>query len=640
MPEVLVKQSGINGENPVPTAAEMKQAIADCETFMGDMAYIGRMVGMSYINFRVDRNWANSHIDDEKKVGWATDLESGDIFGDPRFFLEKGYKPEQAAYALTHELFAHAQEMVLAPQLTRQVKDFIRFGTDRPKVGERSKAEVRPAESIFHNIFSDVAGNKRMHATLPHMEDVAETLYAERLFPEADYRDKEPRHLQFLYKVIREEMIPGSKTEVLPEVDAIIDELRDFQGQGDLIKYSTQVAKSAREAMPAEEKFTIWRDVIYPRWKELLELDKKDPKWQKKQGQQGKPGKPGQQSPGQQADGEPDFSENYEDYFTNRHPESMSEEAHEAIHKAVDQKRQEDRQKEIDERQKSRPSYQLDQKLRKETGHGLEDQRRYQAEVLKWRSQISEMREIFRSIIHEQVTYKRALRGAHTEGPLLNPDRLAQTYIDSQTGISEPAGFHDYEKVTAERAIFGKTDYVLIGDKSGSMMQDGRGKAAASASVIFFEGLDGMQRDIKQAERDYGVTLDLDIRSGGYVFNGHVTQTKVLGHGLTTKQRLDTYTELSKPNGDNADSVVLQMLEELDIEPGRRKIAVFLADGEADNPEACEQSLIRLRAKGWQIYGVSIGSDAAVKLFAPTSRRIDDPALLPKVMKELVLETM
>src|SRR2546430_9393616 len=45
------------------------------------------------------------------------------------------------------------------------------------------------AQGIFHNIFSDIAGNKRIHADLPSMAGVAEDLYRTKLFPD----DKEDR---------------------------------------------------------------------------------------------------------------------------------------------------------------------------------------------------------------------------------------------------------------------------------------------------------------------------------------------------------------------------------------------------------------------------------------------------------------
>lgn len=613
MTEILAHQIH-DANEPGLVQPSPEQAVAACEAFIGDSANsLGSLFGIPHLNVQVGK-------------GWATNLETGDVTADPRFFLEKGYTPEMAGYALVHEVSAHLREVVFAPALTREVKKFVKQGE---------------AESIFHNILSDVAGNNLTHAVLPNMAEIADELYQTKLFPETDYRTSQPRHLQFLYKVIRQEMAPDSETQVLPEVDALIAEFRNFEGKGDLIKYSTQVAKSAREAMPAEERFTLWRDVIYPRWQELVEQDEADPNWQKAPGEQGD-GEPSDQP----ADGEgqpvPDFSDAYSDYRQDRHPEPMSDEEHEAIHKAV---RDKQRQEQREDRQKARtesPEYRLDQKIRQETGHSLADQRQYQTEVLKWRSQITEMRELFRSVIHEQVAQKRTLRGAHTEGALLSPDRLAQTYIDVQTGSEEPAAFQDYERTAAERTLVGKTDYVFVFDRSGSMGGNGKSEAAAAAVAICLEGLDGMQRDVKAAEQEAGVTLDLDIRTALYTFNDEVKCTKQLSHGLTAKERLDSYGDVRAPGGGNADSTVLGMMEELDTEipADRRKIVVMVADGEADNTTAARASVDRLRQKGWQVYGISIGSDAAVELYKPTSRRVDDPTTLPSAMQQLIQETI
>lgn len=613
MTETLVHQANASSQHP-PSPEE---AIAACEAFIGDSASsFGRLFGIPHLNIRVGE-------------GWATDLETGAVTADPRFFLERGYTPEMAGYALVHEVSAHLREVVFAPVLTREVKQFVKKGE---------------AESIFHNIFSDIAGNNLTHTVLPNMADVAEDLYRDKLFPETDYQTSQPRHLQFLYKVIRQEMIPGSETRALPEVDALINELRDFEGQGDLIKYSTQVAKSARQAMPAEERFSLWRDVIYPQWQVLVEQDKADPRWQKQKGQPGQEAEGSSDHPSSAEESAPDFSDAYADYRQERHPEPMSKEEHQAAHKAVRERQHQERQKERQKAREASPEHRLDQKIRKETGHTLGDQRQYQSEVLKWRSQITEMRELFRSIIHEQVARKRTLRGAHSEGALLNPDRLAQTYIDVQAGSQEPAAFHDYEQTTAERTLVGKTDYVFVFDRSGSMGQ-GRGdksKAAAAAVVMCLEGLDGMQRDIKAAEQEAGVTLDLDIRTALYTFNDEVRCTKQLSHGLTLKERLDSYGDARNPGGGNADTTVLGMIEDLDSEiaTDRRKILVMVADGEADDKEAARASVERLRHKGWQVYGISIGSDAAVELYKPTSRRIDDPSTLPTTMQQLIQETL
>lgn len=550
--------------------------------------------------------------------GWATDLETGDVTADPRFFIEKGYTPDMAAYATMHEVAAHLREIIREPTLTREVIGFVRQGK---------------AQSIFHNIFSDVAGNNFIHATLPATKETAKELYEQKLFRETDFTDTgslQPRHLQFLYKIIRQEMIEDSDTAVFPEVDQLIDEFRNFQGTGDLIKYSTAVATGEREDMPAKERFDIWTKVIYPKYLELLAMDKQDERFQKSPGGQGD-GTPSKD--GDQQEGQPDFSDAYTDYAENRHPEPMDDDQHKQIHRAAQKRR---REQEREERGARDPMKRLDAQIQAETGHSLQELKKYQAEIERWRDQIQEMRDIYKLIINERITTKRRLQGGYSEGVMLSPETLSQTFIDVRSGVSEPAAFMNYEHGRAERTLTGKTDWVFVFDRSGSMQEDERYKAASAAAVISLEGLAAMQRDIKSAEQESGAELDLDIRTALYTFNGEVECPKSLSRTLTEKQRLDTYAKVSQPNGGNADSVVLKIVEGLTIESDRRKVLVVVSDGEADDTDASLASVKRLRKNGWLVFGVAIGSEAAEKLYAPDSQRVDDPTHLPDAIKKLI----
>lgn len=621
--------------------AELSDTVEKIDTFLqGEAQTLSKLLGIPNINIRVGRNITDPRTGETRNEGWATNLETGEVTIDPSFFLEKGYGADSAAYACLHEVSAHLREMLTEPELTRQVKGFAQKGE---------------AESIFHNIFSDISGNNRTHAILPRMKQVAEGLYREKLFAEQDYTNV-PRHLQFLYKMIREEMIPDSETAVQPEVDQLLSEFRNYVGTGnDLLKYSTQVAKSPTKLMPGQEKFDIWTKNIYPRWRELLEMDKQDPRFQQqqsdKQGESGEqqqggkpqPGESGEQQDGQPQSSAPDFSKYYEQYHEEHHPKPMSEEEHDAIEKAAREaaakERRKKQQEAREERQRSNPAYHRDAQLRQETGHGLAELQRYNVEVDRWRDAIDEMRDLYRSLLSEHINVRRRLHGGYTEGAMLTPERLAQTVIDIRTNVSEPKAFSRYEKRITNRELSGKSDYVFVFDRSGSMGGK-KSKAAGSTAVISMEALAGMQRDIEEAQTTLGIDADVDIRTAIYTFNDEISNPKSLSHGLDTKQRLDTYAEVLSPGGDNADSHVLKIICDLPPEPDRTRTLIFVADGEADNPALARQRIEQLRRSGWRVYCIAIGSEAAVQLFAPHSRRVDDPSLLPDVMKELIEETL
>ncbi len=634
-------------DGPFPDPGALEARLHEADRFLRDMApHLGRLFG-------VDLTVTVTQL--PEGAGMATS-ETGDFLVDPRFFLDRDYTPEQATYGTLHEVAAHMKATLQAPQHTARVLQFSRQG--------------KP-QHIFNNIFEDIAGNKLIHAVLPRMQGVAEDLYRDRLFPDDPptdvvpdettepviaYKDL-PRHLQFLYKIIREEMIPDSQTEVSPEVQAAIDGLRDYQGQGDVLKYSTAVAKSAREAMSPEERFQIWQAIVYPEYVALLEQDRQDPRFQKspeqqqgepdpnaqpgQQGEQGEP-QPGDADPqgkpqkGQSAEDAKKFGQFYEDYEQNKHPEPMSHEEQDKM-RAEAAKRQRERQHPTNKHERV-----LDERLRQETGHGLQEQRRYNAEIVKWQGAIEEMREAFSRIIQERVTLKRGLtRNTLPEGAILDPDRLSQVVVDRQAGDEHPDVFRDYEIVSAHGENIGKTDYVFLFDVSGSMGQNGKNKAAASTGVIGLEGLAALQRDVEEAEAQHKIELDLDIRTAIYTFGEGSSCLKPLSTTVTQKERLDAYAALSKPNGAKThDFMGLEAIEGLPDEDDRRRILIVVSDGESDDPARARRAVDRLRGKGWFVYGVSIGSDDAENLYRPTAKRVDDPALLPQAIQTFLEATI
>lgn len=628
MEQAADQQHPLNPQEAANEAAASDADLQKAEAFLRDVApHLGRLFGMD-LSIQVGN-------------GWATNMETGEVTADPRFFAERGYTSDMSVYATLHEVAAHLRELVTEPKLSDEIVKFVKQGS---------------AQGIFHNIFSDIAGNNLIHAVLPKsMPKVAEDLYQEKLFPEVDY-SKIPRHLQFLYKIIREEMIPESQTDVRPEVDEAITGLRDYQGKGDLIKYSTAVAKSRREVMRPEEKFRIWKDLIYPVYEKLLEQDKEDPidsgdssdgsgesDGQSDSGQQGEQSQEQQPQDGENGQGQ--FDKYYEDYRENRHPEPLTEEEHEEIHDHARHKPDSSGQQPS---QPERPNIRqaqkiIDEQIRRETGgHTLAEQRRYNAEIRRWQNEIAEMRDVFKQVIQERIAQKRGLsRKTFAEGAILDPNRLAQTVVDIKSGMERPEAFRDYEQRRGHIESVGRTDYVFLFDVSGSMAQGGKSQAAASSAVIGLEGLAAMQRDIEEAEQAHNIDLELDIRTAIYTFGEGATLLKPLSNTLNSKERFDTYSAVGSPgDASTYDFLGLEAAQKLKADHERRQIVMVVSDGESHDAGRAKKAIDRLRADGWFVYGISIGSEAAVRLYQPTSKRIDDPSLLPETVRKFIEDTI
>ena len=229
----------------IPSLEEQRDARERAEIFISEHAEsLGAIMGVTGIKIEVGS-------------GWATVLKTGTVTVDPSFFIEQGYRPDWVNYGLMHEVSAHLVGVINDPEQTRERMDFV--GSDESK-------------HLFINILEDIAGNRRIHSLLPRQRDVAHEVYSEKLFPEEDLTEI-PRHFQFLYKLIREEMIVGSQTAVLPEVDDAISSIRDINGQ-DVIELSTsRIIKGTNEELSRSVQFQLWMEHIYPKFEELLELD-------------------------------------------------------------------------------------------------------------------------------------------------------------------------------------------------------------------------------------------------------------------------------------------------------------------------------------------------------------------------------
>ncbi|QJU07307.1 VWA domain-containing protein [Candidatus Saccharibacteria bacterium oral taxon 488] len=581
--------------------------------------------------------------------GWATYPETGLVTIDPLFFIEKGYSANHCVFAILHELMSHVRDIKRDPVFAARQHAFIMSGKD---------PQEQQARSIFNNILTDIHGNKQIMNMLPAMREVGADLYDNRLFPTE--RDGEiidytniPMHLQFLYKIIRQEMIPGSETPVRQEVDEAIDQLRNFQsGQVDLISFLTDPGArgSNGKKLSGSDRFDYWLTQIWPKYEALMKLDKQEAKdaQQQNNNQQTNSNTTEQQDtdPSQNDNTKQDsnpFADAYADYFDNKHPEPFSPEEHEKIHNAIDKAAQEKRHETMTPEQRERArQIAADRRYQEQTGHSLHKKQHYDNEVKRLHGQIDQMRQVFRSVLNEVVTTRRGLgHRAHQDGDILDPNRLVQTITDIKSGIA-PEAFQRYETVRGRAELNCKTDYFFVFDCSGSM-GGAPAKAAASCAVIMLEGLAGMERDIRQLEEQQSIDLsDLSIRTSLYTFGSNATCHKPLGSSLSDKQRLDTYAAVTAADaGGTADYLALQEITHLPHDHDRQRIIVVVTDGASNNPDATQAAISQLRRdQNTVVYGVSIGSDAAEQLYAPNAKLINDPKDLPNVLQSFIETTI
>ena len=539
--------------------------------------------------------------------GWSTNIKTGAVTVDPSFFIEEGYIPEWCNYAIMHEISAHLRELITDPEMSKKIHEF---------VGESR------AKHLFHNIMSDIAGNKRIHKVLPIQAAVAEQLYSKKLFAESDFREL-PRHLQLMYKIIRQEMIPGSDTAVLPEVDEAIARLRHFtEDDKDIIEFSTVVNETGTKAREPGVNLYLWINHIYPEFEKLRQQDIADPIQKQNNKEQGEGEGEGQgQGQGQQqgegegqeqsegagraedegqgegqgegegqkqgqgqgeskgeaegngqgqqqggegegeveGQGEDGFGEFYDDYERTKHASPISHEAQDEISKQI----KEIKSQEVAEAAKNTPKAKARQALQDRIGreHTPEKYDKYVETIIAHNAEIEQMQEFFGSLINERLAKRRILNKPASQGQILNTNAIAQTFTNLKSGEElNSQAYLNYDTLVAEREAEGSFDCYLVVDDSGSMAQDGKSDQARLAAMIFLEGLWAFERQIREQEQQEGIQLKWDVRTSVFTFGSSAHEVKPIGPELTDKSRLDVQKAISGASGRTCDYLALEAI--------------------------------------------------------------------------------
>lgn len=176
--------------------------------------------------------------------GWAINPDTGEATYDPKFFEEKGYTPSQALFGAFHELRCHLVETADLLNTPEGQQAY-----ERLKAREKERQRLH----ICENCRTDVKGNLAIMQFAPSLAGDVETVYREKLWPEADLTSK-PRHLQFMYAVLRTSMIPDEQVVVDPLVTQALEKLRSVKGK-DVIALATDPAQDPLLALRLSEKY-------------------------------------------------------------------------------------------------------------------------------------------------------------------------------------------------------------------------------------------------------------------------------------------------------------------------------------------------------------------------------------------------
>lgn len=542
---------------------------------------------------------------------WAINSETGQATYDPKFFEERGYTSSQALFGAFHEIVCHLVETA----------DLLNT-TGGPEAHQRLKDRIkeRPGLDIWKNCRTDIKGNQAIMRFAPSLAGEIETIYREKLWPETNLTDK-PRHLQFMYAVLRTSMVPGEEVQVDPMVIAAIDKLKNVKGR-DVIALATDPTQDPLLALRLSERY------IEPVIEELYQEDLKDGRGEQPQQDQGQ---------GQRGSGEP-FEAEYQDY-KNRHPDPM------------DKNEVEKKIKET----KANQSEAARQKAGYEAEHGVstKDIVEY-AEVYRGIEKFIEpLRQVFRRIIEQRKIPVRHLAALKEEGVMIDPGLVAQTFMDIRAGIPNPKTMKDFEGHLIDENIPGKFSVRLVADQSSSM---GGEKAVAQrrAAIVVMESLKEFSSFLDEQRAGLSIDLDVQTELRSFGVEAGTKLYKPLSEELTEKQRVEYFKGLMETKGGTNDYDTLAEVETdvrariasdanyaAELKSGkRREIVIVLSDGDSGNVAQAKSRIKNLRDLGVKVVGLGMtgASQGIVNTYAPDGRVCYDVSNLPKTLEEMLTE--
>ncbi len=231
-----------------------------------------------------------------------------------QWFYDKAFTDEQILWATYHELahffdFAEDHRAILGkfddiqknaretgsilgekfsqanPQMDKdRVASYFEqkpLDPSNPERGTMNAFELR-AYQIHHefwNIMDDIYVNSLVERRKPtygkggiHQDEVTR-LYREQLFRDSDF-SKLPRHKQFIYTILRKDMVPDEEVSIRAEIQELFNHKYPIFGKEYTVFEIIKMIKSeSTRGKKASMRYIVLENTLYPVFKKLLEQD-------------------------------------------------------------------------------------------------------------------------------------------------------------------------------------------------------------------------------------------------------------------------------------------------------------------------------------------------------------------------------
>jgi len=593
--------------------------------------------------------------------GFYIDLEKGEVNLDTKWFAEKEFSSEQILWANLHEL-SHFRDLAEDPKQMMENFEYIRvqakktgalilqkwtekYGASDPEFVENLKKQ-RPMSKkdssktmnaveqaayqihhTFYNIFDDIYVNNLVARKAATYEkgtrggNEVEKLYREKLFAQTDYT-KLPRHMQFIYQLIREEMVADEKVVVSDEVESALQGKIKFMGS----EYSAQEIvenfikpKKNRDTL-AGQRYYVLQQTLEPIFQELLRKDLDD--WNPE-----KPEKQNGQSQGEGDGAGNPFDQDYQEQEKNN-PDQISPEDIEDWMKKNDQDKKKaeqkkaqgetDENKSVEEKAKeSQDKLDADwcgkNNVNSET---LKQFRKIEAEVAPY---LADLSKLWQKIIFGSTRkIEREMDGHFKSGTDLDIQKTVEQWPDIQKGNFDEARI--FKKMTQKEILIQKPELIrvrLAGDMSGSMNSE-KIHILQQCFVLLLSSLQEFNSYLNFERTRTKSKLEVDTEA--WIFGDSAECVKKLrsdsGYGEEKAGIVRIFEKLQRTIGGTYDNKALEAISEnisaddkARIEQGKIMEIVFeITDGGSSDERSARMAVDRLLGSGMIARAFQIGS--------------------------------
>jgi hypothetical protein len=595
------------------------------------------------------------------------DTESGTIYNDVRWFTERDMSPDQIIWAYLHEIthFRDLREDKEGNEARRRYEVTKARATglrimekwaqalppDHPKIeglrkqiplGSKDGTQLNRTEAaafkIYHTFFnvlddiwvnSSVARRAPRYAANTKGGNEVERLYREKLFKGTDYTEQ-PLHMQFLYALLRGEMVSGEEVIVSDAVREILDQPLSYKGKNYLpkeivarfIKPRGQVdtRMSSRDAAVSETLEPLF-EVLLAKDLDTWEPKVPEPKEQGEGGNESEAGAGEGQGPSESTSANP-FEEAYEEFEENN-PDQFTEEDLDdlAEHDESEEKKEEVRpiEKKIDTPEETKAK--LDEGWLQRNNIDRETWDAFRVREKEIEPYLEELSRFWRDIVYgKSEKMSRKLGGHFTTGSNLDIQKAIDEFPQIERGEMHKARV--MERMLPEGTVTeNKPELIrvrLMGDLSSSMEAGGRIEALQRCYILLLSSLNEFNTYLDITRGTTGTKLKVETQVYGFGERARIVKPLEgdLGAEDARAAIVKAYASLTADDGNTLNGQAYQNVVR-SLSPENRKnieekktleLIFEITDGGSGDAVLARQKIDELIGLGAVVRGFQIGN--------------------------------